>query len=72
MKCIVQGKRKRWEDKITEWTGEALSDYLRRAQDWEEWRELDVRCSDAPTVVSWPLVERLKVISSCGIYVVLF
>ena len=39
----VRGKRKRrrqgrgWEDSITEWTGKALSDNLRRSEDIEKW-----------------------------------
>ena len=44
----VQGKRKkgrqrrRWEDKMTEWTGKALSDNPRWAEDRDRWRELVV------------------------------
>ncbi|KAK3752178.1 hypothetical protein RRG08_059739 [Elysia crispata] len=40
----------RWEGNITEWTGQMLSDNLRRTEGTEKWRELVVRYSDGPTV----------------------
>ena len=46
-----ENTEKKWEDNITEWTGEVLSDNLRRAVDRQIRHELVVRCSDAPTVV---------------------
>ena len=33
-------QKKRWEDNISEWTGMALSETVRKAEDREKWRKL--------------------------------
>ena len=41
-------KEKRWEDNISEWTGLALSETTRKAEDHAGWRELVARCVNCP------------------------
>lgn len=57
-KIILQGtvqgsrrrgrQRKRWEDNIREWTGLELSDTVRKAENWEEWKKLVAKSSVVP------------------------
>ena len=41
-------QKKRWEDSIKEWTGLEPSDALRKAEDYEEWREVVAKTPVAP------------------------
>ena len=41
-------QKKRWEDKISEWTGLRLSEALQKAEDREEWRKVVARSSLMP------------------------
>ena len=57
-KMILQGtvqggrrrgrQKKRWEDKVTEWTGLKLGEALRKAENREEWRTVVARSSLVP------------------------
>ena len=47
--CIRKGRqKKRWEDKISEWTGLGLGEALRKAEDREQWRKVVARSSLMP------------------------
>ena len=41
-------QRKRWEDNIKEWTGLEWNILLRKAENREEWRKLNVKCTVVP------------------------
>ena len=43
-----QTEKKRWEDKVTEWTGLKLGEALRKAENREEWRTVVARSSLVP------------------------
>ena len=57
-KMILQGtvqerrrrgrQKKRWEDKVTKWTGLKLGEALRKAENREEWRTVVARSSSVP------------------------
>ena len=47
------GQRKRWEDKIREWTGLEFAKSQRAVENREKWRKLVVKSSVVPQRPSW-------------------